>query len=71
MNELVGKLGYLDYRDALACNKYILEAKRHGEYHQSARAQILSIAMARYNYKRKEEIEQLAKQHPLAETDKD
>ena len=34
MDELVEKLGYLDYRDALAANKYILEAKRHGDYHQ-------------------------------------
>lgn len=34
MDELVEKLGYLDYRDALACNKYILEAKRHKDYHQ-------------------------------------
>jgi hypothetical protein len=33
MNELVEKLGYMDYRDALACNKYILEAKRNGDYH--------------------------------------
>jgi hypothetical protein len=28
MDALVEKLGYMDYRDALACNKYILEAKR-------------------------------------------
>ena len=34
MDELVTKVGYLDYRDALAANKYILEAKRHGDYHQ-------------------------------------
>jgi hypothetical protein len=33
MDELVNKLGYMDYRDALAANKYILEAKRHGDYH--------------------------------------
>jgi len=33
MDELVNKLGYMDYRDALACNKYILEVKRHGDYH--------------------------------------
>jgi hypothetical protein len=34
MDDLVEKLGYMDYRDALAMNKYILEAKRHGDYHQ-------------------------------------
>ena len=28
MDELIEQLGYMDYRDALACNKYILEAKR-------------------------------------------
>ncbi len=33
MDELVKKLGYMDYRDALAANKYILEVKRHGDYH--------------------------------------
>ena len=33
MDELVNKLGYMDYRDALAVNKYIIEAKRHGDYH--------------------------------------
>ena len=44
MDELVAKLGYMDYRDALACNKYIIEAKRSGEYHQVARARILEVA---------------------------
>ena len=44
MDELVAKLGYMDYRDALACNKYIMEAKRSGEYHQVARARILEVA---------------------------
>ncbi len=33
MDELIEQLGYMDYRDALACNKYIMEAKRSGEYH--------------------------------------
>ena len=33
MDELVEKLGYMDYRDALACNKYIIEAKRSKDYH--------------------------------------
>lgn len=71
MNDLVEKLGYMDYRDALACNKYILEAKRHGDYHQQARAQILSVAMAKFNFKKKEEVERLASAHPKATTDKD
>jgi hypothetical protein len=33
MDELIEKLGYFDYRDALACNKYIIEAKRSGDFH--------------------------------------
>jgi len=33
MDNLVEQIGYLDYRDALAANKYILEAHRHGDYH--------------------------------------
>lgn len=33
MDDLVEKLGFMDYRDALAANKYILEAKRNGDYH--------------------------------------
>jgi hypothetical protein len=57
MDELVNKLGYMDYRDALACNKYILEAKKHGDYHQQARAKILSVAMSKYNSQRRIEIE--------------
>ena len=57
MDELVEKLGYMDFRDALACNKYILEVKRHGDYHQQARAKILSVAMSRYNALRRQDIE--------------
>ena len=41
MDELITKLGYMDYRDALACNKYILETKRSGDYHQIDRGRIL------------------------------
>lgn len=33
MDELIEQLGYMDFRDALACNKYILEAKRSRDYH--------------------------------------
>lgn len=47
MDALVEKLGYMDYRDALACNKYILEAKRSGDYHQQARARVLQTAFSR------------------------
>ena len=63
MDELVQKLGYIDYRDALACNKYILESKRHSDYHQQARARILQVAFQRYNAQRKLEIEKMASAH--------
>ncbi len=56
MDDLVTKLGYLDYRDMLACNKYILEAKRHGSYHQQARAQVLHASMQRFNNQKRNEI---------------
>ena len=60
MDDLVNKLGYMDYRDALAANKYILEAKRHGDYHQQARAKILTVAMSKYNTQKRVDIEQRA-----------
>lgn len=57
MDELVEKLGYMDYRDVLTCNKYILEAKRSQDYHQMARAKILQVAMQKQTVQRKNEIE--------------
>lgn len=60
MDDLVAQLGYMDYRDALAANKYIMEAKKHGDYHQQARAKILSVAMAKYNSQKRQEIENKA-----------
>ena len=57
MDDLVEKLGYLDYRDALAANKYILEAKRHGDYHQKARARTLSLALSRMTRLKREQFE--------------
>lgn len=56
MDELVEKLGYMDYRDALACNKYIIEAKKSGDYHQVARARILTIAFARMDQDKRTKI---------------
>ena len=57
MDELVEKLGYLDYRDALAANKYILESKKHGDYHQQARARTLSLAMSRMSRLKREQLD--------------
>lgn len=62
MDELVEKLGYMDYRDALACNKYIIEAKRSGDYNQIARAQVLEVAFKSLNRKQMKEIDQRASQ---------
>ena len=54
MDELVEKLGYLDYRDALAANKYILETHRHGDIHQKARAKTLALAFNRMSRLKRE-----------------
>ena len=60
MDELVAQLGYMDYRDALACNKYIIEAKRSNDYHQMARARVLEVAFRRLDAQRQKEIRQMA-----------
>ena len=57
MDQLIEKLGYMDYRDFLACNKYIMEAKKHGDIHQETRAKILTIAMRQLSTIKREEIE--------------
>ena len=61
MDELVTKLGYMDYRDALACNKYIIEAKRSGDYHQSARGRVLEVAFGRMTKEKQAKIRTDAK----------
>lgn len=60
MDELIVKLGYMDYRDALACNKYIIEAKRSKEYNQVARARVLEIAFSKMNNKARETLQREA-----------
>lgn len=57
MDDLVLKLGYMDYRDALACNKYILEAKRSGDYHQIARGRILQSALSRLSRTKRAQLD--------------
>jgi len=57
MDELVQKLGYIDYRDMLALNRYILDAKREGDHRQKARAQTLSLAMDKMSALQREQIE--------------
>jgi hypothetical protein len=48
MDELIKKLGYLDYRDFLALNKYIFDAKKSEDAHQRARASTLQSAIAKW-----------------------
>ena len=62
MDELIEQLGFIDYRDALAVNKYILEAKRSGDYYQIARARVLEFAMKRMNYQQKANLDNSARQ---------
>ena len=57
MDGLVEQLGYLDFRDCLAANRYILEAKRSGDYHQMARAKTLSLALNRMSKLKREQID--------------
>lgn len=56
IDELIEELGYLDYRDFLACNKYVLEAARSQEAHVKARATFLNYAIDRLGEKRKDEL---------------
>jgi hypothetical protein len=44
---LVEKLGYLDLRDFVALNKYILEAENHDNFLNRAKASFLNVAMKR------------------------
>lgn len=60
MDQLILNLGYMDYRDALACNKYIIEAKRSGDYHQLARSKILQTAMSRLARTKRDNLEKMA-----------
>lgn len=60
MDQLISELGYMDYRDALACNKYILEAKRSGDYHQLARSRVLELALSGLDQRRRTELERSA-----------
>ncbi len=45
LNELVNKLGYVDLKDYIALNKYILQAHNHNENINQTKSKILAIAM--------------------------
>ncbi len=57
MDRLVAELGYLDYRDFLAVNKYVLEAKKSKEYWAKARSNFLSYGLKLLEERRKEEVQ--------------
>lgn len=56
LTELVTKLGYLDLRDFVALNKYILEAKNHDNLVNQTKAKFLAVAMQRLSESKKEEV---------------
>lgn len=68
MDQLINELGYMDYRDALACNKYIIEAKRSGDYHQMARGRVLESALSSLDKRKRAEIERNATKEAAAFT---
>jgi hypothetical protein len=56
LNELVEKLGYLDLRDFIAINKYILQARNHEEYINQAKAKVLTVAIEKMNEGKNNEL---------------
>jgi hypothetical protein len=56
MDELVAKLGFLDLREFIAVNKYVLEAENHVDYVNKAKSNFLKLALSRLNEKKKEEV---------------
>jgi hypothetical protein len=58
MDNLVKHLGYIDYREMIAVNKYIIDARRSRDYHQQARAKILQVALKKLDDQQKEDIKE-------------
>ncbi len=57
MDALIQKLGYMDYRDLLAANRYVFEAQRYGDDLQQARAQTLAYALSQMTRLKREAFE--------------
>lgn len=53
---LVNKLGYLDLREFLALNRYVLEAKNHSDTLVQAKARYLEEAINKLTKRKKEEV---------------
>ena len=62
MDKLIENLGYLDYRDLISVNRYVLETKRSKDYHNQTRAKVLSYALKKFNHRQREKYEAIVKQ---------
>jgi len=56
VDDLVSSLGYLDLREYVALNKYLLEAANHKQVINQAKAKFLSIAMKRLTAQKEKEV---------------
>ena len=56
LEDLVAKLGYVDFRDFVALNKYILEAHNHEDLVNQTKSKFLSLAMQKMNVNQKDDI---------------
>jgi len=57
MDQLISGLGYLDYWDFLAANKYVMEAKKSTDSYQRARGEFLEKAFNLLDEQRKKDLE--------------
>ena len=69
MDNLITKLDYLDYRDLLCVNKYIIDGKKDKQYSQRARADVLAFAMYKLDKKKKAHVEEAFSKKPDADQD--
>lgn len=53
---LINKLGYVDFRDFVALNKYVLEAKNHDDLVNQTKSRFLQMALQKVNQNQKEEL---------------
>jgi hypothetical protein len=56
LQHLINKLGYVDFRDFVALNKYVLEAKNHDDLVNQTKSRFLQMALQKVNQNQKEEL---------------
>jgi hypothetical protein len=61
LQALVDKLGYMDFRDFVALNKYIIEASEHESLVNRTKAKFLMMAMQKLSSARKDELKKTFK----------